>query len=328
MRIAVTGADGFIGSHLVEGLVRSGADVVALAQYNSTGAWGWLEDLPADVLDSVRVVLGDLRDAEVIGQALASAEVVYHLGALIAVPYSFHAPRSYVETNVLGTQNVLDAIRRHGGRLVHTSTSEVYGSAVTVPIAEDHPLQAQSPYAATKIAADKLVESYVAAFDVHAVTIRPFNTFGPRQSARAFIPTVMSQAMTGRTSLSLGSLAPRRDLMFVGDTVAAFQAVGALAADRWNGATLNAGTGTSWPMSRVVDEIARVVGVDLDVVADPSRVRPAAAEVQHLECDSTRLRNATGWQPRVTLREGLETTRDWMADSRRLLSYKPDLYQL
>lgn len=328
MSIAVTGADGFIGSHLVEALVRSGADVVALAQYNSVGSWGWLEDLPSDVLGGVRVVLGDLRDAEATGQVLAGADVVYHLGALIAVPYSFHAPRSYVETNVLGTQNVLDAVRRHGGRLVHTSTSEVYGSAVSVPITEDHPLQAQSPYAATKIAADKLVESYVAAYGVHAVTIRPFNTFGPRQSARAFIPTVMAQAITGRTTLSLGSLSPRRDLTFVTDTVAAFQAVGTLVDDRWNGATLNAGTGSSWPMSRVVEEIAQVVGVHLDVDTDRSRVRPAAAEVQHLESDSSRLRSATGWEPQVSLRDGLEATRAWMADPRRLATYKPDLYQL
>ncbi|MDO8147734.1 GDP-mannose 4,6-dehydratase [Isoptericola sp. b515] len=328
MKVAVTGADGFIGSHLVEALVRAGADVVAMAQYNSVGSWGWLEDLPADVLDGVEVRLGDLRDAGTTSSALAGASVVYHLGALIAVPYSFDAPRSYVETNVLGTQNVLEAVRRESSRLVHTSTSEVYGSALSVPISEDHPLQAQSPYAATKIAADKLVESYVAAYGVRAVTVRPFNTYGPRQSARAFIPAVMAQALAGRTTVRVGSLSPRRDLTFVADTVAAFQAVGELDDDPWNGATFNAGTGSSWSMGHVLHEIARVVGVHLDVDTDAERVRPPAAEVRHLECDASRLRAATGWEARSSLREGLEATRAWMAEPRHFGSYKPDLHQV
>lgn len=328
MRVAVTGADGFIGSHLVDALVRDGAEVVALVQYTSVGSWGWLEDLDPDVLAAVDVRVGDLRDATSVRDALAGAELVYHLGALIAVPYSFRAPRSYVETNVLGTQHVVDAVRAHGARLVHTSTSEVYGNTTSDPLTEDHPLQARSPYAATKIAADKLVEAAVAGYDLHAVTIRPFNTFGPRQSARAFIPAVLAQVLAGRTTLALGSLEPRRDLTFVTDTAAAFRAVGSLDDPRWAGAVLNAGTGVSWPMSAVVDEIARVVGVPLDVVADEARVRPAGAEVHHLQCDSSRLRAATGWEPRVTLHDGLEATRAWMAEPRHLRAYKADLYQV
>lgn len=328
MTVVVTGADGFIGSHLVDALVRGGVDVRALVQYTSVGSWGWLDDLDRDVLGAVDVRAGDLRDAAGVERLLAGAEVVYHLGALIAVPYSFEAPRSYVETNVLGTQNVLDAARRHTTRVVHTSTSEVYGTAVTVPITEDHRLHAQSPYAATKIAADKLVEAYVAAYGLHAVTLRPFNTFGPRQSARAFVPTVMAQALAGRTTIELGSLTPRRDMTFVSDTVAAFRAVGALTDDRWRGVTLNAGSGTSWSMRALVEEIARVVGVELEAVVQPARVRPVHAEVHHLEADSTRLRAATGWAPAVGLADGLAATRDWMSQPRHGALYRPDVYQV
>jgi NAD dependent epimerase/dehydratase len=225
--VAVTGADGFIGSHLVELLVERGHRVRAMVQYNSFGGWGWLDALPADVLDRVDVVLGDVRDPSSAGELIENAEVVYHLAALIAIPYSYRAPRSYIETNVLGTLNVLEAVRNlRTPRLVHTSTSETYGTARTVPINEDHRLQAQSPYAASKASADKLVESYHASFELPVVTLRPFNTFGPRQSARAFIPTVVSQLAAGAEVVTVGALEPTRDFTFVRDTAAAFVAVG------------------------------------------------------------------------------------------------------
>src|SRR5882757_4550927 len=225
--VAVTGAEGFIGSHLVEALVAAGHRVRAMALYNSMGSWGWLEDLDADVLDRVDVVLGDVRDAASVRELVDGAAAVYHLAALIAIPYSYRAPRSYVDTNVIGTLNVLDAVRAcDTPRLVHTSTSETYGTARAVPISEHHPLQAQSPYAASKVAADKLVESYHLSFGVPAVTLRPFNTFGPRQSARAVIPTVISQIAAGARQLKLGALAPSRDFLYVADTAAAFVAVG------------------------------------------------------------------------------------------------------
>jgi NDP-hexose 4,6-dehydratase len=324
--VAVTGADGFIGSHLVEALVAAGHRVRALALYTSIGGWGWLDTLDADVLGEVEVVTGDVRDAEQMAGFCAGADTVFHLAALIAIPYSYVAPRSYVETNVVGTLNVLEGVRRHGvRRLVHTSTSEVYGTAQVVPIGEGHPLAGQSPYSASKIGADQMVEAYVRSFEVPAVTLRPFNTFGPRQSARAVIPTVISQVAAGERVVRLGALDPTRDFNFVADTVAAFLAVGA-AEDKVVGEVFNAGSGREVTIGDLVTTIGRVMGTELEVVADPSRLRPSGSEVMRLLADRSKLEAATGWAPAHTLEDGLAVTADWFRQPANLARYRVGTY--
>ncbi|MEJ3655411.1 GDP-mannose 4,6-dehydratase [Actinomycetes bacterium KLBMP 9759] len=313
--VAVTGAEGFIGSHLVEELVRNGDRVRAMVLYNSFGSWGWLDTLPPDVLAEVEMQFGDVRDPGCVGALVDDARIVYHLAALIAIPYSYRAPRSYVDTNVLGTLNVLDAVREHDvPRLVHTSTSETYGTARTVPITEAHPLQAQSPYAASKVAADKLVESYHLSFGVPAVTLRPFNTFGPRQSTRAVIPTIIEQLLAGADEISLGALDPVRDFTYVGDTVRAFLAVGTAPASGVVGELFNAGTGVEVSIGRLATEIVELVGTDAVVIEDDRRTRPKDSEVMRLMCDATALRERTGWQPLVDRRNGLLRTIEWFRD--------------
>jgi len=325
--VAVTGAEGFIGSHLVEALVAAGHRVRAMALYNSMGSWGWLEDLDADVLDRVDVVLGDVRDAASVRELVDGAAAVYHLAALIAIPYSYRAPRSYVDTNVIGTLNVLDAVRAcDTPRLVHTSTSETYGTARAVPISEHHPLQAQSPYAASKVAADKLVESYHLSFGVPAVTLRPFNTFGPRQSARAVIPTVISQIAAGARQLKLGALAPSRDFLYVADTAAAFVAVGTAPAGAVVGELFNAGTGDEVTIGQVTADIARLMAADVDVTEDGQRIRPKDSEVQRLVADAAKLTEHTGWRPAQTRDDGLRRTIDWFRRPENLARYKPGIY--
>jgi NAD dependent epimerase/dehydratase len=325
----VTGADGFIGSHLVEHLVEGGHRVHAMAQYNSFGAWGWLDSLPADVLAEVEVTLGDVRDPASVLGLVKGAEVVYHLAALIAIPYSYSAPRAYVETNVLGTLNVLEAVRAEGTpRLVHTSTSETYGTARTVPITEEHPQQTQSPYAASKLGGDKLVESYYDSFDVQAVTLRPFNTFGPRQSARAVIPTVISQLAAGADRIQLGMLDPTRDFTFVKDTAAAFATVGSAPAEQVVGQLFNAGTGTEISIGDLVSTIAGLMGREVEVLADPARIRPEKSEVMRLVCGSDKLRAATGWAPQHDLESGLKQTIEWFCDPANLARYKPGIYNV
>lgn len=325
--VAVTGADGFIGSHLVEALVQRGHRVRAMAQYNSFGTWGWLDTLPAETLNQVDVVLGDVRDAHSVRELLADAHTVYHLASLIAIPYSYRAPRSYVDTNLIGTMHVLDAVRESGAqRLVHTSTSETYGTARTVPITEEHPLQAQSPYAASKLAADKLVESYHLSFDVPAVTLRPFNTFGPRQSARAVIPTVISQIAAGRTDITLGALEPTRDFQYVGDTVAAFVAVGTAPASAVLGEVFNAGTGVEVSVGQVAEDIARLMGRTVAFTQDTARVRPKNSEVMRLVADAAKLRERTGWTPETTRDQGLLHTIEWFSRPENLARYKPGIY--
>jgi NDP-hexose 4,6-dehydratase len=323
---AVTGADGFIGSHLVEALVARGDRVRALALYTSLGTRGWLDALPPDVLASVDVVAGDVRDTELVARFCDGVDTVFHLAALIAIPYSYAAPRSYLDTNAGGTLNMLEAARRAGvRRLVHTSTSEVYGTAQRVPIDEDHPLQGQSPYSASKIAADQMVEAFVRSFDVPAVTLRPFNTYGPRQSARAVIPTVVAQVAAGRRQIRLGSLEPTRDFNFVADTVAAFLAVGD-AEDKVVGQTFNAGSGREISIGDLVRTIARVMDADVDVVADPARLRPAGSEVMRLVADRSRLEAACGWTPTHTLEQGLAKTAAWFSEPANLARYRPDTY--
>lgn len=325
--VAVTGAEGFIGSHLVEALVERGHRVRAMVLYNSFGSWGWLDALSADVLASVDVVLGDVRDQHSAAELVEGAEAVYHLAALIAIPYSYRAPRSYVDTNVIGTMNVLDAVRAaETPRLIHTSTSETYGTARTVPIEESHPLQAQSPYAASKLAADKLVESYHLSFGVPAVTLRPFNTFGPRQSARAVIPTVISQIASGASTIKLGALAPTRDFLFVKDTAAAFLAVGTATAASVVGELFNAGTGEEVSVGRVAEDISRLMNSQVEITEDAQRIRPRGSEVQRLVADARRLHEHTGWKPEHSRDAGLVRTIEWFREPANLARYKPGIY--
>jgi NAD dependent epimerase/dehydratase len=325
--VAVTGADGFIGSHLVEHLVARGHRVRAMVQYNSFDSRGWLEALHADVLADVEVVAGNVEDPATVAQLVDGAEVVYHLAALIAIPHSYRAPRSYVHTNVIGTLNVLEAVRAAGcGRLVHTSTSETYGTARTVPISEAHPLQAQSPYAASKVGADKMVESYHLSFGVPAVTLRPFNTFGPRQSARAVIPTVVSQLAAGADEIRLGALDPTRDFTYVADTVNAFVTVGTAPAAKVVGETFNAGTGDEISIGALAELIGVLMGRPVPVRPQSERLRPANSEVMRLVCDSTKLREATGWAPEHTLADGLKPTIEWFLDPANLARYRTDSY--
>jgi dTDP-glucose 4,6-dehydratase len=316
MKLLVTGSEGFIGSHLVEELVRAGHQVTALVQYNSFNSVGWLDSLPENVQEAVKVVMGDVRDAGSVRAAVQGHERVAHLAALIAIPYSYTAPHSYYETNALGTLNVLDACRDFGvERLVHTSTSEVYGSAQYVPIDEKHPLVGQSPYSASKIAADQLAHSYWASFGVPVTTLRPFNTYGPRQSQRAFIPSVMVQVLSGITKLKLGSLTPTRDLTFVGDTARGFAK--ALESVDGVGEVFNMGSGFEISMGDVVEMIRSISGRSFEVVEDVERVRPEASEVERLWCDSSRMMNTFGWSPEHAhkdgLMRGLEKTYEWLS---------------
>lgn len=325
----VTGSEGFIGSHLVEELVEDGQRVRAMVQYNSFSSFGWLEQLRPDVRASVEIVLGDVRDPGSVDALVQDCDVVYHLAALIAIPYSYRAPHSYVETNVVGTLNVLESVRRHDvGRLVHTSTSETYGTAQTVPITEDHPIRTQSPYAASKAAADHLVESYHASFGLPAATLRPFNTFGPRQSMRAVIPATIGQLAAGATELNLGDLRPTRDFTFVTDTAAAFRLIGAAAAERVIGRTFNAGTGIEVSVDDLVTLLVKLMDSRVSVCRDPQRVRPAESEVMRLVADASRLRDATGWQPRQDLESGLTETIAFFRDPSNLARYKVNVYNV
>ncbi|QFP77648.1 NAD-dependent 4,6-dehydratase LegB [Deinococcus sp. AJ005] len=324
--VAVTGADGFIGSHLTEELVRAGYRVKAMAIYNSQGSYGWLDTVPAETMQHVEVQLGDVRDAGSVRALMRDAQTVYHLAALIAIPYSYVAPRSYVETNITGTLNVLEAARDLGtGRVVHTSTSEVYGTARTAPIHESHPLQGQSPYSATKIGADKLAESYYLSFELPVVTMRPFNTYGPRQSARAVIPTIISQVAAGRREIKLGDLRPTRDFNYVLDTARAFRAVGE-AGPEVLGRVLNAGSGREITVGDTVKLIGQVMGAELDVTQEDVRLRPEGSEVMRLLADHSELSKLTGWQPEVPLEEGLKRTAEWFTDPANLARYRVDQY--
>jgi len=308
--VLVTGAGGFIGGHLVERLVREGAQVRALVRYNSRNERGTLDWLPASVTRDVDVTLGDLRDVESVERVAAGAEVIFHLGAQIAIPYSFVNPRDFFETNVLGTLNVAQAALRVGAaKVIHTSTSEVYGTARRVPIAEDHPLEPQSPYAASKVAADKLMDAWHRTYELPVCVLRPFNAYGPHQSARAVIPTIISQALTG--SVRLGSLHPRRDWTFVTDTVAGFLA--AAEAPATVGRTVHLGTGDDVSVGDVVKLVGDLLDRELTVDLDPDRVRPANSEVERLIADPTLAAELMGWRPEVDVREGLSRTLEWIS---------------
>jgi NAD dependent epimerase/dehydratase len=308
--VLVTGAGGFIGGHLVERLVHEGARVRALVRYNSRNERGTLDWLPASVTSDVDVALGDLRDVESVERVAVGAEVIFHLGAQVAIPYSFINPRDFFETNVLGTLNVAQAALRVGaGKVIHTSTSEVYGTAQRVPIVEDHPLEPQSPYAASKVAADKLMDAWHRTYELPVCILRPFNTYGPHQSARAVIPTIISQALTG--PVRLGSLQPRRDFTFVTDTVAGFLA--AAEASATVGRTIQLGTGDDVSVGDIVKLVGDLLGRELTVDLDPGRVRPANSEVERLVSDPELAAELTGWRPEVDLREGLSRTLEWIS---------------
>lgn len=310
-RVLVTGSDGFIGSHLVEALVSAGARVRAFCLYNSQGSWGWLDEATPDARPALDVRLGDVRDARFVEAACADVEVVFHLAALIAIPYSYAAPESFVDTNVRGTLNLLEGARRAGvRRFVHTSTSEVYGTPSALPIRETHAQSAQSPYAASKVAADQLALSFQRSFGTPVVVLRPFNTFGPRQSARAVVPTILSQLLAGKREVELGRLDTRRDLTFVSDTVRGFLLAGDTPG--LEGDTIQLGTGHAVSIGELFALACRIVGVEASVCHDARRLRPDASEVLVLESDASRAVERMGWTPEVSLGEGLRRTVEWM----------------
>ena len=308
-KVLVTGGEGFIGSHLVERLLEAGAEVRVLAYYNAFGNWGWLAGTELDV----EIVPGDVRDADRVFQVVEGRDVVFHLAALIGIPYSYEAPESYVQTNVTGTYNVANACRRHGvERLVHTSTSEVYGSALRVPIDEDHPLQPQSPYSASKIGGDMMALSFHHAFELPVAVCRPFNTYGPRQSTRAVIPTILAQLHAGATEIHLGATSPTRDFNYVTDTAAGFMAVAEC--DRCIGEVTNVGSGREISIGDLVEVCKEITGSDARVVTEEKRLRPEGSEVERLLADNTRAREWAGWSPQVPLEEGLRLTSDWVRE--------------
>ena len=321
-KVLVTGAGGFIGSHLTERLSELEADVRALVHYNALGTWGWLDQ--SERRNDVKVIAGDIRDRDSVNEAAEGVEFIFHLAALIAIPYSYHAPLSYVRTNIEGTLNVLQAARQMDvARVIHTSTSEVFGTARYVPIDENHPLQGQSPYAASKIGADKLAESFHLSFQLPVVTLRPFNTFGPRQSARAVIPTIITQCLQGQ-SVKLGNLHPTRDLNYVSDTVDGFLRA-ATAADAV-GHPFNLGSGEETSIKELAELIAELIGAPVDIQSDPERIRPQDSEVERLVADNRLARKLLGWKPHTSLEDGLKKTIEWV--KAHLEQYRPGVYTL
>jgi dTDP-glucose 4,6-dehydratase len=330
VKILVTGADGFIGSHVVETLVKSGHDVRAFVLYNSFNSWGWLDESDKAIRDSIDIFAGDIRDPHGVDKAVEKQEVILNLAALIAIPYSYHSPDTYVDTNIKGTLNILQAARRHGvKRVVQTSTSEVYGTAQYIPIDEAHPLHPQSPYAATKVGADQLALSFHSSFDVPVGILRPFNTYGPRQSARAVIPTIISQ-LANKSKVKLGSLSPTRDFSFVQDTANGFLA--AAQGDAIVGQTINLGSGFEISIKETAETIARLMNTKLELVDDEQRVRPENSEVERLHASIEKAKTLLGWQPELKGLAGFETglkkTIEWFSNPKNLSRYKADRYNL
>lgn len=324
-KVLVTGADGFIGSHLTEELVRAGYEVRALTLYNSFGTWGWLDSMPKDIMEHVDVFMGDVRDPNGVREAMKGIDTVYHLAALIAIPYSYHSPDMYVDTNIKGTLNVLQAARELGTRRVLvTSTSEVYGTAQYVPIDEKHPYQGQSPYSATKIGADRLAESFYRSFDLPVTIVRPFNTYGPRQSARAVIPTIIMQLLAGRTEIKLGSLTPTRDFNYVKDTVAGFMAIANC--PETVGQEINIATQQEISIGQLADELIRQINPSAKILCDEQRLRPEKSEVNRLLGSNAKIRKLTGWSPQFTFEQGIAQTIEWIRQ--HMDRYKVDIYNV
>ena len=330
-KILITGSDGFIGSHLTEALVRAGHSVRAFVMYNSFNSWGWLDQSPNDIRDNLDVFAGDIRDPHGVKTAMKGCDTVLHLAALIAIPYSYHSPDTYIDTNIKGTLNVLQAARELGvKRVVHTSTSEVYGSARFVPITEEHPLQGQSPYSATKIAADQLAYSFYASFGLPVTIARPFNTYGPRQSARAVIPTIITQIANGKKQIKLGAVSPTRDFNFVHDTVAGF--IAAMKSDKGLGEVINFGSNFEISIGDTAQLIAEAMNCKIEIITDEARLRPENSEVERLWADNSKAKTLFGWQPnyggRDGFKRGIAETAQWFARPENLRGYKADIYNL
>lgn len=324
-KVLVTGADGFIGSHLVEQLLEAGCQVRAFVYYNSFNSWGWLDTIGKEKLSQVEVVSGDIRDRGSVERAMKGIEVVFHLAALIGIPYSYYSPESYVGTNITGTLNVLEEAKRTGTeRVLVTSTSEVYGTARYVPIDENHPYQGQSPYSATKIGADRMAESYYRSFELPVTIVRPFNTFGPRQSARAVIPTIIGQLLNGSTEISLGSLSPTRDLVYVKDTVRGFQAIAEC--DEAIGQEINIATQSEISVGDLAQSLISQINPSAVIRSTEERTRPKNSEVERLFGSNEKIKALTGWAPKWDLQSGLKDTIEWFRDPKNLAGYKTDIY--
>lgn len=331
MKLLITGADGFIGSHLTEALVREGHTARAFVLYNSFNSWGWLDQTPKAIRDNLDVFAGDIRDPNGVKEAMKGCDAVLHLAALIAIPYSYHSPDTYVDTNVKGTLNVLQAARElETRRVIHTSTSEVYGTARFVPITEEHPLLGQSPYSATKIAADQLAYSFYASFGVPVVIARPFNTYGPRQSARAVIPTIITQIATGQRKISLGAVSPTRDFNYVQDIVAGF--IAALNSDQGLGEVINFGSNFEISIGDTARLIAEIMKAEIEIVTEEARLRPKKSEVDRLWADNGKAKRLFGWQPAYAgsegFKRGLAETAAWFANPANLACYRPNSYNI
>lgn len=325
MKALITGADGFIGSHLTELLVKEGYQVQALSQYNSFNNWGWLEDI--DCRNNIQVLNGDIRDPHYCKNITKNVDIIFHLAALIAIPYSYVAPDSYVDTNIKGTLNICQAALENGvKRVIHTSTSEVYGTAQYVPIDEKHPLQAQSPYSASKIAADAMAMSFFNAFNLPLTIARPFNTYGPRQSARAVIPTIISQIANGKKQIKLGDVSPTRDFNYVADTCRGFLALARC--DQAIGETVNIGSNFEISVGETLNLIRELMNSDVEFITDELRIRPEKSEVFRLWCDNSKIRDITGFEPQYSIREGLKATIEWFTRPENLIKYKADIYNV
>jgi dTDP-glucose 4,6-dehydratase len=323
LKILVTGAGGFIASHLAEKLVQEGHSVRAFVRYNSRNSWGWLEESP--LRNDMEIVSGDIRDFDLVKKAVSGCDTVFHLAALIGIPYSYVSPLAYVKTNVEGTYNVLQAARESGStKVIHTSTSEIYGTAQYVPIDETHPVNPQSPYSASKASADFLALSFYRSFELPVAVVRPFNTYGPRQSARAIIPTIIGQILEGKKRILLGNLTPTRDLTYVEDTVSGFLV--AARTDKIIGETVNLGTGTDISIGDLAKQIALMMNKDIEIGEDPQRLRPAKSEVERLLSNPDKMKRLTGWEAKTSLAEGLEKTIQWLSERKDL--YKSDLYNI
>lgn len=325
--ILITGADGFIGSHLVEKLLEEGCKVRAFVYYNSFNSWGWLDSLPEDKLKGIEIFAGDIRDSNGVETAMRGCDLVFHLAALIAIPFSYHSPDSYVDTNIKGTLNVLQSARKLGiEKTLVTSTSEVYGTAQYVPIDEKHPFQGQSPYSATKIGADRLAESFYRSFDLPVTIVRPFNTYGPRQSARAVIPTIITQLLAGTTEIKLGSLEPTRDFNYVKDTVNGFLEIAK--SDKTVGEEINIATGVEISVGEMAQELISQINHQAKIVSDGDRLRPSKSEVNRLLGCNKKILALTNWQPRYDLAEGLAKTIEWFKNPVNLAKYKAEIYNV